>query len=128
VRPPDRAGLKRVATFLAIGGSAFVLDVLVVGGLKALGVDPLLGRIVSLSLGLVYTWWLNRNLTFATTEAPSLREFATFAGANAAGLAINWLVYAGALHLGAPLIVAMLVGTVVASIWNFLAYQRILKR
>jgi putative flippase GtrA len=128
LKPIDRAGLVRIATFGGIGLVSFGLDLVVVGGLKALGLSPLLGRIAAFGVGLVTTWLLNRWLTFKTTSPPTVQEFGAFAAANAVGIGINYIIYAAAFGLGAHWILAMVLGTGLGAVWNFLAYQKVLRR
>jgi putative flippase GtrA len=50
-----------------------------------------------------------------------------YVAASLIGLLINYLVFVGAIWAKFPLLLAMAVGTLVASTFNFLAYGRIFK-
>ena len=56
----------RVASFMAIGGTGFVVDIAVYLGLQGgLGIEHRLARFVSFWPAVTWNWQLNRALTFA---------------------------------------------------------------
>lgn len=122
----DPGLLGQVLRFIIVGGLAFVLDAGVLKALVWTGLSPLLARTVSLSAAVTFTWALNRTLTFGTGRPPSLSEFTHYVVASAIGLAINYGVYTAAVVLKAPLLVALALGTVAGSTFNFLRYRMLL--
>ncbi len=90
------------------------------------GASPYTGRIVSLAAAIVYTWWLNRRLTFATVAPPTWREFGQYVVVSLAGALINYAIYSAALALGAPLWLGFVLGTGIAAVFNFLRYRALL--
>jgi putative flippase GtrA len=117
-----------VVRFLFVGGAAFVLDAGVVWGLTHIGIGPYIARTISLCVSVAFTFCLNRLLTFSARGPITGGEVVAYVSASAMGMAINYLLYAGALKLGLPWLSAMALGTVVASAFNFFAYGRIFKR
>ena len=80
----------RIASFLAVGGSGFVLDVAVYFGLQALGVEHRLARFASFWPAVTWNWRLNRAVTFADRpRAPAARQWVRFALGSLIGLAVN---------------------------------------
>lgn len=121
---PPWAG--QVFRFGITGGLGFVVDVGILQLLLRVGVSPYAGRVVSIAVAIVVTWLLHRRLTFRTEVPPSWREFGAFALQSLAGAAINYAVYAAAVAAGAPPIVGQVVGTAIASVFNFFRYRAIL--
>jgi putative flippase GtrA len=105
-----------------------VLDAAIVWGLSELGLGPYLARALSLTVSVAYTFCLNRLLTFRASGPVRLHEVVAYLGASGIGMAINYGLYAGGVKLGLSWFVAMAIGTIVASIFNFLAYGRIFQR
>jgi putative flippase GtrA len=114
--------------FLLVGASAFVLDAGVVWGLTHIGLGPYAARAISLCVSVAFTFVLNRFGTFGVTGKITFNEVTVYVGASALGMVINYGVYAGALKLGLMWLPAMVLGTVIASSFNFFAYGRIFKK
>jgi putative flippase GtrA len=114
--------------FIAVGGAAFVLDAGVVWGLTHLGLSAYLARALSLCLSVAFTFALNRMMTFQASGPVRWQEVGAYIGASGLGIAINYLIYIGCLKLGWTWLPAMVLGTGIASAFNFLAYGRIFKK
>jgi putative flippase GtrA len=97
--------------------------VLTSGGLNAFG-----ARAISLCVSMLFTFGLNRTLTFQAKGPIRLSEFVAYIAASGMGMALNYLIYAGSLALGLHWLPAMVVGTLCAALFNFFAYARIFKR
>lgn len=122
----DQGILGQILRFAIVGGLAFLLDAAILKTLVHFGVDPVVGRIFSLAASVTLTWVLNRNLTFAAQKPPSWGEFGHYVLSSMMGLIINYVVYSAAVFLHTPLIVALVIGTVIASIFNFFRYRQLL--
>lgn len=81
------------------GGVALVVDLAVLAALGAVGVSPFIGRLVSISLAMVVSWLINRTVTFQVQKAPTLAEFARFAGVSWTAQAVNYAIFAAVLWL-----------------------------
>lgn len=114
--------------FLLVGGAAFVVDAGIVGALTYFGIGALGARIVSISVCVVFTFMLNRTLTFQAMGRVKWQEFGAYIGASLMGIAINYGIFAGCLKLGMMWLPAMGVGTALAAIFNFLVYRRIFNK
>jgi len=115
-----------LARFGGVGIAAFGLDYAVLAGTLAAGASPYAGRILSLAASIVFTWLLNRRLTFRTSTPPSWREFRAYGLQSLAGAALNYAVYSAALWAGAPVLGALILGTGLAAAFNFLRYRKLL--
>jgi len=122
----DEAG--RIARFLAVGGTGFLVDAAVLAVMtELLSVGALPGRTVSFSVAVLSTWLLNRRWSFRTREAPSWGEFLRYLTSQGTGLSVNLAVF---VTLGAfapdpasrPL-VALAVASMVAMIVNYLGLR-----
>jgi putative flippase GtrA len=123
--------LIQAGKFLAVG----VLNTLVDAGLylaltrwMGLGGTLALAKALSYSAGVVNSYLWNRSWTFGS-QAGGLRQFAVFALANLAALALN----AGVMHLGLnardlPEAAAFVAATGATLVWNFAASRFIVFR
>jgi putative flippase GtrA len=111
-----------------VGGAAFILDAIIVWGLTQFGLGPYVARVVSLCVSVAFTFCLNRLLTFSAAGPVSSGEIVAYVGASGIGIGINYGLYAGGIKLGLPFLVAMAIGTIIASAFNFFAYGRIFKK
>lgn len=115
-----------VLRFGIVGVLAAGLDFALLSGAVRLGVSPYLARIGSVAVAMTFTWWLNRNLTFAATAPPSWSEYGRYVGTSLLGSAINYGLYSGGVYIGLPLWLAFAIGTGVAAVFNFLRYRALL--
>lgn len=92
--------LRHVGGFIVAGSTAFVTDVGVFQVLHAtLSVNPLIARLLSISVAMVVSWLINRRLTFDVPGPPRLAEFLRFAAIAWMSSAVNYAVFAAALLL-----------------------------
>jgi putative flippase GtrA len=90
------AVLRHWGGFVLAGSIAFVVDSGVLMLLsQGLGMPALVARILAISLAMIVSWLINRTITFPTSAAPSVAEFARFAAVAWSAAAINYLVFAG---------------------------------
>jgi putative flippase GtrA len=86
---------RQIPCFVAIGLFGYVVDASVTYWLaQKFGVGPLLARPPAFALATVLNFVLNRILTFADTRTSVLSAFARYVVVCAAGLAVNYSVYA----------------------------------
>jgi putative flippase GtrA len=116
----------RFQRFLLVGIAGFLADAAVLALMLRLGVDPFLGRIVSIAVAMVLTWRLNRAFTFAPGPRSQVAEGSRYALVVAAASGINWLVYSALLLLlpGTPPHLALAVGSVVALGFSYTGFAR----
>ena len=87
---PVRHGLA----FLVSGGTAFLVDALVLSLLTAVvGLHPILARVAAIALAMVAGWLMHRTFTFRVRARPSLPEFLRYAGVAWSASAINYGVF-----------------------------------
>jgi putative flippase GtrA len=83
-----------LAGFLQVGGLGFLLDAAVFQILIVAGIDLIVARVVSASMSVTMTWYLNRHLVFRTGAVnKSLSEYGRYIGVQAVGLSVNFGVY-----------------------------------
>jgi putative flippase GtrA len=102
VSRPDHSApvsrLRHYGGFLLAGTLAFVTDVGVLALLTGpLGISPFLARLLSISVAMVVSWWINRTVSFQRRDGPSLKEFGRFAGVAWTANSFNYLVFSGIL-------------------------------
>ena len=118
--------IGEVVRFAGVGLAAFALDYGVLAATLAVGASPYAGRVLSIAAAIVFTWVLNRWLTFRTPAPPSWREFGAYALQSLAGAALNYAVYSAALWAGARVLAALVLGTGLAAVFNFVRYRKLL--
>lgn len=117
---------EQAAVFAIVGGLGFAVDAGVLLGATTLGASPLLGRAISLAVTVVFTWQLNRRVTFKQTAPPTFKEFAHYVTISLVSILINYAVYSALVFLHAPLLLAAAIGTIVAAAFNFVRYRALL--
>lgn len=117
-----------VLRFGLVGVLAAVVDFGLLTLIIHFGASPYAARIGSVAVALVFTWLMNRNLTFAAGVPPSWREFAHYTATSMVGMVINYTLYSAAVYLGLPLWLAFCIGVGVAAVFNFLRYRVLFRR
>ena len=85
----------QIPFFVAIGALGYVVDAGVTYLLaRKFGFDPFLARPPAFALATVLNFALNRTLTFAGSKSSLLSAFVRYVMVCAAGLAVNYSVYA----------------------------------
>lgn len=120
------AWVGQAVRFGIVGLLAAGVDFGVLHAGMALGAGPGLARVPAVAVALVFTWLLNRRLTFRTPVPPSWVEFVRYAFSGLLGMAINLAIYWIALALGAPVWFAFTVGVGIAAVVTFLRYRAVL--
>ena len=123
---PARSLANQIVRFLLVGGTAALVDYGVLMAGIHFGGSRYASRVVSIAVAIVYTWWLNRHLTFATTAPPSWREFSHYVALALSGSLLSFALYSGGLWLGAPIWLAFCLGIGAAAVFNFLRYRALL--
>ena len=89
---------RQVPAFAAIGAMGYVVDAFITYVLvRYAGLNPLVARLPAFAVATVFNFVLNRLITFSDTSAPLLRAFLRYVVVCAAGLVVNYVVYALAL-------------------------------
>ena len=124
---------RQVVPFAAIGVFGYLVDsTLTYALVRFAGLDPLIARLPAFAVATIANFLLNRRLTFADTRAPIFGAFARYVMVSAAGLAVNWAIFAIALglaeRLGLPhgpetLPVFVAAGTGVAMFVTFFGFK-----
>lgn len=114
-----------VLRFLIVGGLAAALDFAILSSVIALGGSKYWGRCVSVAVTVVFTWALNRSVTFRAEARPSWREFAHYVATALGGMLLNLGLYSAALWAGAPVWAAFVFGTGLTAIYSFLRYRAV---
>lgn len=111
--------------FLSVGGVGFLVDASIFQSLIWLEIGPVAARIVSTSIAITATWWLNRRHTFKTSGvSPSGPEYLRYWLVQGIGTAISFGVFLVVLDVSALAreipILALGVSAGAALIFNFL--------
>jgi putative flippase GtrA len=80
--------------FLSVGGLGFLLDASVFQTLFSVGYGLLVSRVISATLSITLTWYLNRRYVFQTRSINAgAPEYARYIAVQAVGLIVNLGVY-----------------------------------
>ena len=119
--------MKRVLLFALVGGAGFLVDAGVLALLLfATPLGPLVARILSIGVAMVFTFWLNRTFTFGRSSRTLAAEGARYGGVGISAALLNYAVYS-ALVLAFPAlspILAVAIASLAAMVWSFLGYSR----
>ncbi|MEI9991751.1 MAG: GtrA family protein [Rhizomicrobium sp.] len=129
---------SRFLRFGAVGGAGFLVDEAVLTLMHyAVGLDRYSARAISIFCAATFTWWGNRNLTFAEHAATGgvgemAREWFKFMLANGLGAAVNYAAYSVLVGFApAPLsnpLLATAIGVGVGLVFNFTLSKRFVFR
>jgi len=114
-----------ITRFLFVGGLAAGLDYGILKLLIWRDISPYYARILSLAVTVVFTWQLNRRLTWQVAAPPSWREFGHYVAVAIGGVVLNYGIYSGLLWLGTPLTLAFVAATGLTAVYSFLRYRRV---
>ncbi|MDE0193188.1 MAG: glycosyltransferase family 2 protein [Gammaproteobacteria bacterium] len=117
-------GMARLASFLCVGASGFLIDVAFYLGLQSFGLEHRLARFLSFWPAVTWNWRLNRGLTFAERPwRPQGRQWAQFVGSSLLGLSANvgsyTMLTSFVAFFGQNRLLALVCGVAVGSIANY---------
>jgi putative flippase GtrA len=120
--------VKRIASFLAVGGGGFLVDITTLWfALEILHLAPIPARLVAFAAALLFTYALNRAITFADRETGGAKKLGLYTLASLLSGAANIGVYVALLEVlpVTPLApyIAMPIGVAVGLISNFSLYN-----
>lgn len=118
--------LAREVALFAVGGTlGFLVDAGIVQALvRGAGCDPYAARVVSFLAAASFTWWWNRQVTFAHRRGHrARREWLRWMAVMAVGAGVNYGVYALAVTLSATVrawpALGVAAGSLAAAAMNF---------
>jgi len=122
-----RAGrMPRFLRFLAVGAGGLMVDMSVFHVLMtAWGQHPLAARIFSIGVATLFTWALNRSLTFGASGRRRREEIARYALVTAGAQGFNYAVFALLVTtvLAAMPKLALLAGSALAAVFSYLGHS-----
>ncbi|MFM9942598.1 MAG: GtrA family protein [Hyphomicrobiaceae bacterium] len=126
VQAQGQSAARHWGGFLISGLLAFSVDAIVLeAGVRLMGLNPLLARLIAISLAMVVGWLAHRRLTFAVEVPASIPELARYVAAGWSAAAVNYLVFAGLLlavpHL--PRLACLVVASGIAMVFAYVAMR-----
>ena len=124
--PDSRHPVRHGLAFLVSGGTAFLVDALVLTLLTAVvGLHPILARVAAIALAMVAGWLMHRTFTFRVRARPSLREFLRYAGVAWTAAAVNYGVFVLIVlaFAGIEPLVALIVSSAVAMAFAYIGMR-----
>ena len=119
-----RSEAFRVLTFSIIGVGNFVIDSAILLFCLAMGAGPLTGRLISFSVAITCSWYLNRVFTYKNFDSKWLRQWVRFVLVNSVGGAINLLTYTLLVYFFDTVesnpIIGVAAGSVAGLGWNYI--------
>lgn len=107
--------------FGMVGGSGLVVDLAALAiFVELIGLDPFVGRILSIWLAMTNNWFWNRVFTFKSEGSP-LGEYLRFVLVNSVGALINYASFTTLLLLFSSLssYISVIIATLIAMVFNF---------
>ncbi|MBN9267194.1 MAG: GtrA family protein [Hyphomicrobium sp.] len=110
-----------LAGLIALSSDALLLQV----GILALGLSPLIARLVAISGAMVAGWLAHRRLTFSLTSPPTLWEFTQYSATAWAAAAINYAVFAAVLFVspGTHPLAALVLASILATFFAYMGMR-----
>ncbi|MDP6437183.1 MAG: GtrA family protein [Gammaproteobacteria bacterium] len=111
--------------FVVVGGIGFIVDASILATLiHGYGWGDYTARIVSFTVAVTVTWYLNRRYAFPATQTPDRKkEYTRYLTVQGSGMAINILVYSLCISTSELMdtwpVLALAVGSAVALIFNY---------
>ncbi|KZL21569.1 GtrA-like protein [Pseudovibrio axinellae] len=107
--------------FGLVGVSGLFVDLLALAVLiQIVGLDPFIGRVLSIWVAMTNNWVWNRLFTFKS-EGSRLSEYLRFVAVNSVGAVINYSTYSALIGFldGFSAYLAVILATLVSMIFNF---------
>lgn len=120
--------MRKLFTFLVVGGTGFVVDASVLTTLIEYEVtDKFSARIVAIAMALIVTWSLNRHFTFGKSDRHVAVEGARYGTVGVIGSFINYGIYTSLLIAFRDLdpFVAMMAGSASATVFSYTGYSKL---
>lgn len=90
--------VRHYGGFVLAGLAALAADTAMLTLLtRVFAISPFLARPFGIALAMVVSWSINRTITFAEKNPPTLVEFSKFAGVSITSQIVNYTVFAGLL-------------------------------
>jgi putative flippase GtrA len=122
----DLPPLRHWGGFLLAGLISLSTDaVLLQVGILALGLSPLIARLVAISGAMVAGWLAHRRLTFSLRSPPTLGEFIRYSATAWAAAAINYATFAAVLFVspGTHPLVALVLASILATFFAYMGMR-----
>ena len=118
--------LRQLVSYALLGCVAAGVDILVYEGLAdALGVNPLVSNVVSASVGITISFFLNRRFTFKVKDRPG-RRYLTFFAIGLTGMCVQeLLIWVALTFFAATHLIAKLVAVMTAGLMQFILNKTI---
>jgi putative flippase GtrA len=123
--------MKRIASFLIVGGVGFVVDVGVLLSLMHFArMDAFSARLVAIACALFCTWMLNRNFTFDKGAHSLAKEGARYWSVGISSSLVNYFVYSVLLLIDRQFmpLAALMLSSGCATIFSYTGYSRFVFR
>ncbi|MBI3676635.1 MAG: GtrA family protein [Proteobacteria bacterium] len=128
---------SRFLRFALVGVGGFIVNEVVLAAmLRGLHLDRYSGQLIAYLVAATFTWWANRQLTFADRAAAGTKsivaEWIAFLAANALGGLVNYAVYASLVALAPQPFdnpyLAVAAGSIAGLAFNFAMSSRLVFR
>ena len=92
---------KHIGSFILAGGSAFIVNVIVLFILsEQLAISPLIAQLIGIWASITTSWLINRSKTFPTHQKPSVREYSTYCVSMLFSSFVNYICFVIILSFG----------------------------
>lgn len=113
--------MKTILRFLIAGSVGFIVDLSILNLMLKLGSGSVSGRIVSFSIAVLFTFFINKNFTFQN-NGNIIKQFYKYIIGSLFGFSINWIFYVAGLNFLSPQ-VSLIIASAVAMVVNFILYK-----
>lgn len=116
---------KQIFGFIVVGGFGFIIEAAILTVLvSSFQVDPIIARVPSFLVAVLFTWLANRKFTFTdAAEKKAVLQGAQYLMVQTGGISLNILTYVAALHYLPEWqrypVIALAFGSAVGLVFNF---------
>ena len=117
----ERKKSSQIFFFLIVGLLGFFIEVAIIKIGLYLSFGPLVSRVVSLPVAIIFTFWMNRVFSFAVKSQPEFAEFGKYFVCMIAGACLNFGIYSFLVQDGFEPVRSLMVAVVCSASFNFTA-------
>lgn len=116
---------RHIVGFLIVGSFGFLIEAVILTLLvNVFDIGPIVARVPSFLIAVLFTWLANRKFTFTTAaEKEKVLQGAQYLMVQTGGIGLNMLTYVIALHyfpyLNTYPVIALAMGSAVGLVFNF---------
>lgn len=124
----DKILQSKLARYILVGGTSYLIELIVIFSLVALGVKEIISVAISFWIGLAISFILQKVFAFGNRDR-TVKKLAWQSTSYGALVAINYFFTLTVVTLTTPLVglfIARTAALIITTLWNYFAYKSII--